>query len=735
MALYAEIEYWSDYPAAGGIRKGAVSGAARCVVTPTIDGAGSCELEVPEDVASGILRGYVVRIEDALGAIYEYRIRKRTRTLGGTHRTLVGQDPLLELATVGPISQTVGPITSLDINGLYTPTEWIDTFILPYLTTRGMTYWSRGTVDFTAQIRLPIAEGGYTPLGLLRAIQEQTGGELQAIRVGTTGYQIALVTRVGSSAPTVQIELGRNLLALTEDEDDQDMASVVIPQGAMQTNGLPADIGENAWVIGTITGAGPYVVPLTDPAGGAAPVAFDDQLNGLYLLRSDGGTTAITDSSATGSTVTVAANTGLTAGEYVQIVKDASANRMTELTNPTQTARIIRVSSDSAQRGERNYLRNPLFLNWTDYFTPLLWSATGGAMAVGQYPRNTPASHSGIVTNGSQTAGAGGINFRGAPANSPFYANEYLVVGGNGYRVGNTVALADGSGNGSIVFASGTLPSTVADGQPVTFFGQAPTRPATFPTERESNNVLRLLSTGGSSTIPPTASQARLQSEAITIKYVTGTLSQLNAAAGWTITNGSGSDVGNTDGGGLITEDFASMANRGMPGIMLVDGTPTRLAYSFILQKVPASSTINAVTTLSYTMTADKTVRLCLISSNTAMFMGCRWVALWLGDANATTPIAFAQGNKLWQRGNRELLARALAVKNVSVTFRDLATVLGYIPTAENVQLGGNVYLGDLGITARVVGMTLDMVNPDQSTVTLDARSPNLVRFLMEKIT
>lgn len=736
MAILREIEYWSNYPAAGGYRLGAVLNPGRVIVNPSIDGSDNCEVDAPEEIAAQITRGMVLRIESTTGSLYEFRVSGRKRTLGNRYRTLVGQSPLLELSTSGPIYTVTGATTTFDIGGLYTVAEWIDTFILPHLTARGMTYWARGTVDFTEQVRLEPVQDGRTCLGLLRALQDKIGGEVQAVPVGLTAYNLNFVRAIGSSNLPVYIETGRNLLSLQEDEDDESLATAIIPLGATESNtGLPATIAENAWLIsGTVAGAHLYVF-VKDPAGGVGPVAFDGQFTGKYLLKSDGTTEAIiTSFIGTGieNFIEVASLTGFTTDEHVQIVENAAAKRLIEVVNPTGYL-VVRTSVNSEQRGERNYLRNPDFLNWTDYFTPLLWSATGGTFHVGQYPRTTPQTITGTTTNGAHIAGATGVNFTGAPPNAPFYFKEQVIVGGNAYSIGNVVALADGSGNGSIVFASGTLPAPVAGGQPVTWSLRRPA-PTSFPTERESNNVMRLLTNVPSGTIPPPATQARLQSESITIKYVSGPLAQLNVSAGWTVHNPTGGDIGNLDSGAAITEDFSLMTTRFMPGVMLVDGTPTRLAYAFVLQKAPANSTINATTAMSYTLTADKTVRVCLISGIDSLFMGCRWIAMWLGDPNAPGPISYSQANRLLQAGNRELVARALLTRAISFTFRDLTTVLGYSPTAEAVGLGTQTVFADIGITARVVGMSVNLLDPDKSTVTVDARNPSLIRFLASKL-
>lgn len=743
MSQLRECEYWSDYPAAGGIRLGNVVAPTVLSISPSVDGNDECEIGVPEAIATVIPSGYVIRSEDTHGTFYEFRVRRRRRVLGNTHRVLVGQGPLADLATCGPITRSASGQTSLDVAGIYTVTEWIDDVILPYLATRGITHWTRGTVDFVEQVEVAAVPAGRTPLALLRELQTQTGGELRAVAVGLTGYQIGFYRRVGSTAPTIVVEIGRSLLTLNEDEDDESLVTTVVPQGAIiDATGLPSNIGENAWIIdGTVLGAKAYVF-VKDPAGGAGPVAFTGQYTGYYLLKSDGTTEAILDGADIGlntSALEVASLTGFTAGEHVQIVADAAGTRLYELANPNYTTRqIVKVQSTPLQRGERNLLLNPFFTAWTNVTTPERWAAAGGTCSVGRYERTEPATQASMVANGAQSIGNTYINFRGATAGARFYLNEYFVISQSGYggafRVGDTVVVADGSGNGTINFRYGaTTGANILDGATLVMFGQAPKRPSTFPTERQSESMMRLL-TESAGALPPAASAVRMQSEALTIKYIGGPLAQVNVAAAFTCHNGSAAVIGNRDSSSAISEESATIVTRHLPGLMLVDSTPTRLTYGFVLPSVPVNGTIHNTAICSYTLTADKRVSVALLGGHVDLWVGCRWVALWLGDAAAPLPIAFAQANKLLQRGNRELVARQLAARAVSLTFYELANALGYMPSAETVQLGGDIALSNIGITGRIMRLKLDFINPEQSRVSVDTRAPDLIRFLSERM-
>lgn len=735
------VELWTDLACNSGAPVGELIVVAG-QYSDQLDNTDAISLTIQHDARVAVELRYVLRVTDGGGVVREYRIQARGRTLANGQRTVKGISVLADLAASGLVRTVTGGATTYDIGGRYTPTEFVDTFVLANLSADGLSWLARGTIDFTAYETITAPNTGWTRLEWLRQIANKTGGELRLRRNGSTSYLIDLVTQVGSAAAAVPIALGKNLLALQEDIDDGELATAITVQGSTETGATaPASIGENAWVLGTIPGSG-YWIPLTDPGGGAGPVAFASQFGtaagsqAAYLLRSDGGTTQITDSRITpDNAVLVAAATGLTAGHHVQLVADASATRLTELRAPG-VKRLHRVDTLADARGERNLLRNGLLLNWTDAFTPQLWTAQGGTMEVGEYRRAELATHSGIVVNGAHSAGAGGIAFRNAPANARFYSNEYFVVGAAPYRVGNIVAEANGSGAGSIVFASGTLPSPLADGDPITFFGAEPTRPSPsgYPTERDANNLMRMLSAGGGAA-PPSATQVRMQSEAFTVKYLAGELAQLNASAACTCVNGTGATVGNLDSGPAITESLAAAVTRILPGMMIRNQTgPARLAWSAMAASLAAGATRHETITCSATLSADTTVDVCLLGTATSLFSAFRWVTLWLGPTSGVEPYPGSWGNRLWQRGNRALLARTLGSRQLRVSLVDLSAAAGYSITREQLVLGGTIPLEDLGVSVRSVGIVYSVENPLDVDVLLDSRPTRLTTFLAERL-
>lgn len=734
-------ELWSDWPCAGGVRLGALT-MARCTYSDAIDNSDALNATVLDDARAQPALRRVVMVTDTAGVVRGYRLAAAGRTRTDRFWTIRGASAITDLASYGLVRTISGGLTAYAVGGRYTATEFIDTFVLSNLSADGASHWARGTVDTTGYETITAPDTGWTRLEWCKAIADRFGLELRVRFNGSTSILIDLVARVGSSATAVHVAFGKNLIRLQDDQDDGELATAITVLGTVAEGAtVPADIGDNAWEIGTIPGSAPYWIPLTDPAGGAGPVAFASQFGtasgsqGAYLLRSDGGTTQITDSRITpDNAVLVAATTGLTAGHHVGIVADSSATRLTELRAPN-VARLHRTDRLEEARGERNLLRNALLLNWADVFTPALWTAQGGTLNVGEYPRDTPATLSSIVTNGAQLAGAGGINFRGAPANARFYSGEYLVAAATPYRVGNVVAVADGAGVGSIVFASGTLPAPIADGQPITFLGQAPKRPTSFPTERDANNLLRFLN-NGSGTWPPSATSLRMQSEAFTVKFIAGPLAQVSAAVAYSMHNGSGAAVGNLDAGAAITEEATLVATRRLPGVMIRNNsTAARLAYGLCTQQIANDTTQEETASCSATLTADTTIDVCLLpGASDTIFNGARWSTVWLGPTTGVLPYPGSWANLLWQRGNRAIGARDLGTRQIACTLRDLSRAAGYSLTREQLVLGGDIVLDDLGITVRLLRITFDALNLDNPELQLDAMPTRLKQFLAERV-
>lgn len=746
MAL-AELEYWSNYPQAGGVRLGALYPLVSCTMSEAIDGSDACEITGPDAILKNVTRGMVVRGLDSVGRLRAYRIRSRKRQLGNGLRTLLGISPRDELGRVGPITQTVAGVTSIDIAGTRTISGWWTDLVSPYLTAKGYSWFILGTVDYTAPVIVEVSATGYSPLSWLRTIEDKTGVETRIRYVSDTQYAIDFLTKVGATAPVIGVAASRNLVELAETEEDDGQVSAIMPLGDT-VDGKRATLGENAWKLGTIPGSAPFWVPLADPDGGAAPIAIDSQFGtgassqGAYLLLKDATLLQVQDSRASDSAVLLSATTGLTVGDLVQVVKDSSATRLLELTNPTITLRNAKVG-DFSGRGERNLARDGTFGAWGSLTSPTYWTPRSMSFAQ-RYARSSASTLSASASRlGTPDGGTtwNSISVTGAPAGFIFFNDDLLNMGGTTVRV-RAVATMDGSGAGTVLIdAVGMTAGTKS----LAFYTTTGfyTRPNAFPDDGVLNDVIRysdknnIPSGWGSGTIASMldANISNLESTVFKAKYVPGYAAVYAAAAFTVVAQGATS---NLDSGSTPTNDPTLAYTRRLPGIVIhknLTNSPT--GYAIAGAGLAAGDTGHYTLACATTITADTNLTLrCFPAAGPINYATTylRWATVWLASTTNPGPISdSAKGNLLWQRSNRELLARVLGVRSLSVTLRELATVVGYVPSAESITLGGTLTLDDLGISVRVVAVTFDLLDPQNTVVTLDSRPPSLVRYLAER--
>lgn len=729
MSDLARVERWSNFAAAGGVALGSVE-VLDGSFGVALDSSDSCSFTIRHDPRVPVGLRDVLRVTDTAGTVREYRVQSRSKTLADARRTVTGLSPLADLGSSGRVRTITGGLTRYDVGAMLTSTQIIDSIVLTNLAADGLTWWSRGTIEPSKVVTLNAPAEGWTHLEWLRAIADDTGGELRARRVGETGYAIDIVTALGSTAVLAPIALGRNLLELTDSDDDSEVATAITVYGATPAGeSLSAGIGENAWTIGTITGSGPFWVPLTDPAAGAGPVAFASQFGtaagtqGAYLLTKTGTTVQITDSRISpDNAVSVAATTGLTAGDLVQIVANANATRLSELRAPN-VSRLFRTDSAAEVRGERNLVRNGNLATWSSVSALANWTAQGGTLLVGEYPRTTPATATGIVLNGTITAGATSIGFRNAPAGARFFPYERFTIAGGGLaNEVAAVAVADGSGVGTITLLSGTAIGHT-DGAALSFFASGPIRPSpTFPSENESRALLRLCTNSTGTNAVPVATSLRLQSEAFTVKYVSG-LPYLSAAIGLSVHNATASAITGVN----------------VPALAIRNNAAGTILASVRAANIPATTTAHSVISCETLLTVDRTVDVSIWGGTAqATFVAVRYVLLWLASGSASEiPPAFgdaAFGNQLWQRGNRALLARTLVSRQIRATLRDLSSAAGYSVTREMLTLGGSITLTDLGVTVRIVAIEYNPLDPSDVRVLLDSRPTALAKYLANRV-
>ena len=750
MTASVKVELWTDWECAGGSAVGqllVLDGS----YSEALDNTDGVTLSILHDDRVTIALRQVLRVTGANGDVREFRVQARGNNLSDARRTIKGLNVLADLATLGLVRTVSGGMTTYAVGGSGTPSSLITTYVLTNLAADGASWLGLGTIDPTTSVSLTAPAAGWTRLEWLRALANATGCELRLRRNGATGYLIDLLTSVGSAATTVPLAFGKQLLDVQDDDDDGDLATAVTVLGATASGATtPYGIGENAWTIGTISGTGPYWVPLADPAGGAAPIAFASQFGtatgsqAAYLLTKTATTVQITDSRITPDyAVSVAATTGLTAGDLVQLVADSSATRLTELRAPN-VLRLHRVDTGASTiGGPRNLLLNGEFATWTNPTTLGTWyNPTAGHIA--EYPRTSPTTETAMVCDGAAVSGASSFTFRGVTPGRRFYRREQLSIGGQINYVADYVVVADGSGRGTINLIS-TISPGAADGAAVTWylvnpsgFTNMPSRPASLPIEGSSASVVRLQQTPNVGVSADNYLYG-IASPVTTVKYVAGPLATLNVAAG--ITVGVGSLVSTLGSPTTISNPLW------LPTLELLQGSNNAVAGTVrgtasVAGSLATFSTNHLTLSTSITLTADTTVYARVTAGIVEDFLyyrhswqGVRWVTLWLGPATTGVSTGDAPaGNQLWQRGNRALIGRALGSQQLRVSLKDLSVAAGYVVTREQLTLGGRVELVDLGLTVRVVAITYSALDPSNVQVLLDSRPTRLIKFLAERV-
>jgi hypothetical protein len=187
---------------------------------------------------------------------------------------------------------------------------------------------------------------------------------------------------VNSSAVQADIRFDKNLVNIVRDEDTVEMGTRVFPRGAQDSDGNHSTMARAEWEVGLVSGNN---VALVDPNGGAGPIQYDDQLNGMYLRKVDGNIVEVTDTfvDSPAQTVEVASVTGITAGDLIQFRANVSGDDLTSLTNPitvqdppTGYGEKVRVKDMPDLSGAKNVVPNPFQRDWSGTL-PDGWTAVG----------------------------------------------------------------------------------------------------------------------------------------------------------------------------------------------------------------------------------------------------------------------------------------------------------------------------------------------------------------------
>ena len=138
------VELWSDLACNAGTATGALT-----VLSGTygdqLDNSDSITLAVQYDARVVPALRHVLRVTDGAGTVREYRVQSIGRTLANGTRTIKGVSILLDLATTGLVRTVTGGVPTYAVGGTYTPTQFLDTFVLANLSADGVSWLARGS--------------------------------------------------------------------------------------------------------------------------------------------------------------------------------------------------------------------------------------------------------------------------------------------------------------------------------------------------------------------------------------------------------------------------------------------------------------------------------------------------------------------------------------------------------------------------------------------------------------
>lgn len=449
------IALMDDLPCDGGETVYRIPDMVRASVTRDADGRHELILAGPtaSDWTAELRRGRVLHTRLHNEDRYEWIINTVEDGVGGGKEpaTVVIADPVESVLTdCGPVrTVTSGGTTSYIVAWEnQTCTQIIDNIVIPALQDYGITYISRGTVDPT--VTLTGSAELVTPAEVMKTLAGVTGAYWRLRRNSTTGYYLDLVDDLSDSAATARVRSGVNLLDLARTRSGEDIATAVVVRGA-DVEGFRPPVGMAAWEVDTIAADGAnWRVTLTDPEGGAGPIAIDDQFvsNGLgssdpknipthYLRFTDGTMEAILDSETEGDVI-LADVTGLSAGDKVYISPDSSGTLLTEVHSPTGLdlyGRVCRYFDLDNTIVRDNESSNALCNTWT-----------------------TQPENIGALLDGDQTL-AGPMDIEGAPPGKEIKTGDVLRVASwtsHIYYLVDADVTVDSDGRASVSITSGS---------------------------------------------------------------------------------------------------------------------------------------------------------------------------------------------------------------------------------------------------------------------------------------
>lgn len=335
------LELWDDPEyASGASRLAFVDVWARANMKLSVDGTDTLSIIAPFDAEwlKTAQPRHVLKVTDELDRVTEWRIIRIFDGRGNDEAiTQIECEGLLsDLSRPLVVQQAAGGAPNFAFN-VYdvTATQLFDEFITPRLSAEGLSHYVKGTLSSSETMTFAFER--YSVLELISEINNRTTTERWIERDDSANnYKVNIGTR-GASEPTVRTAFSRgNLQSYIRDRDSLTVSTVTIPTGKKVDGAAnKSTLGFNAWNVASVTGT---TIELEDPAGADSPIAFDDQLNSVYVLRpKDAAAIDITDSSATGQTVTLA-SVPIGATYATQSTKQSALDSSLTLTLPTGAA-------------------------------------------------------------------------------------------------------------------------------------------------------------------------------------------------------------------------------------------------------------------------------------------------------------------------------------------------------------------------------------------------------------
>lgn len=428
--MFTYLEVWTDVQCAGGTRLATIdrSDLAQCGNREALaaDEWLRFVMASNHDAVQYIKRGRVIReCTESATVFNEWRIADIEDGSGSGPECVVSCNSILADLGYSVYTQVDGegnPYHSL-IVGPVSPEVILDSEVTDANTLFGRTWIETGTVDDQTPVMI---DGSYLSARMIiDLIRGHVASELRLVRDGITRYLINLLDEVGSTAPVVYVQTGRNLGPLERERRGNEM--ITIAGAIAKDDSTNQGVSFARWII-TAVDTGTDKIRVQDERGSAypGPIRFTGQLSTgttVYVAQESVAFAAhqilssvIIDANT--SEIEVADASTFTVGKRLGFYTTNSAPgaRLAMLRNPTAIAdhglfpKMIEADNCS---GAINWAENPLFATWTT-------------------PANPPDGSTKFVTSGTVTGAQDATN-----------TNDF---GGTGYRLTFLTAGANAGG-------------------------------------------------------------------------------------------------------------------------------------------------------------------------------------------------------------------------------------------------------------------------------------------------